>query len=98
MGTGGVMRHRTCRNVLVVSAGLLSSVRRLPARSTAHGTSLVTVFLQAYGLYFRTGSWEIYSFPGSPFGFNLGTGFSVGQVCQPSGSGGVFLSAGQGFG
>jgi hypothetical protein len=49
----------------------------------------------------RDGVIGAYIFPGSPFPFgNLGEGFSVGSVCAPSqtGQGGVWLSAGQGYG
>jgi hypothetical protein len=50
----------------------------------------------------RDGIISAYIFPGSPYPFgNLGAGFAVGEVCAPGfdpNQGGVWLSAGQGFG
>jgi hypothetical protein len=51
----------------------------------------------------RDGTWQMYINPGSPYPFgNLGGTHIVDEVClptsTPTGPGGVFLSAGQGFG
>jgi hypothetical protein len=55
--------------------------------------------LREFGLFTRDGAWDLYIYPGNPFGFGgAGARFNVNQVCAPSGGGGVFLSGGDGMG
>ena len=84
--------------VLVTMLGL--AARPSPAAAQAQIIQSFTLReIVALPIAGRDGEWVMYLFPGSPYPFgNLGAGFAVDQVCFPSDFGGVFLSAGQGFG
>jgi hypothetical protein len=78
---------------------LALAVSLWPSAAAAQVTVLENLYLQEFGPFVaRQGGWNIYSFPGAPLGIPFGAGFAVSDLCEPSGFGGIFLSAGQGFG
>jgi hypothetical protein len=85
---------------LILAVMLLALVAGVwPAATAAQVTILQQFYLQEFGPFVaRTGAWQIYSFPGAPLGIPFGAGFGVNGLCAPSGFGGLFLSAGRGFG
>lgn len=94
------MRSLAQTGLMVATLGAILSTE-------VHGQATVFQYLTlreivtGIGIAGRDGVIAAYIFPGSPYPFgNLGEGFSVGSVCAPSqtGQGGVWLSAGQGYG
>jgi hypothetical protein len=74
---------------------------KVHAQATVFQTLTLRESVTGSGSAGRDGFMQAYIFPGSPYPFgNLGAAFSVGAVCAVSqtGEGGVWLSAGQGFG
>jgi hypothetical protein len=89
------------RTGLLLAVVVVRLCTNVHAQATVFQTLTLREIVTGIGSAGRDGLIEAYIFPGSPYPFgNLGAGFSVGAVCAPSqtGEGGIWLSAGQGFG